>query len=362
MLTGSNTSLATSSCKYLSLSIPKCIIIYAQRVLFEISRKTPLPSWILSCRETCSDHNDLSVRDTTMQELPPTVPPSLDSLHTKTFYSNIPESIVESNTPVIIGVDEAGRGPVMGPMVYGISYCTLEYQEAILKPKYAFDDSKKLTDPVRRNLFSRMYSGEIGGVGYATTAITPVDISSGMLRFPPSKNYNLNEQAHDVTMELIQGVLDRNIAVEHVYVDTVGPPLSYQKKLEQRFPHVKFTVAKKADSLYCIVSVASVVAKVTRDVLLEQLKSYPDEVLGSGYPSDGKTVSWLHGAKTPLFCWPQQMVRFSWQTCQNIIDKDQDSIPIEWEEDYINSKKNLSSQWSFKGKEKLITLDNWYST
>lgn len=253
--------------------------------------------------------------------LPPTVTDSIGSLHTKTHFSPVPLSVLKGDSPVILGVDEAGRGPVLGPMVYGISYCTSQYQDEVLIPHYDFDDSKKLTDAVRRDLFHKMYeTRDIEDVGYATTVITPTDISSGMLRFPPSKNYNLNQQAHDVTMDLIKGVLDRGVQLSHVYVDTVGPPASYQKKLEDRFPEVgAFTVAKKADSLYCVVSVASVVAKVTRDILVESLKRSDDEIIGSGYPSDPKTVKWLRETQTPLFGWPIEMVRFSWQTCQTLM-------------------------------------------
>lgn len=47
-----------------------------------------------------------------------------------------------------------------------------------------------------------------------------------------------------------------------VYVDTVGDPEKYRIKLTERFPSIKFVVAKKADSLYPVVSGASIVAKV----------------------------------------------------------------------------------------------------
>ncbi|SCV05462.1 LANO_0H08020g1_1 [Lachancea nothofagi CBS 11611] len=291
--------------------------------------------------------------------LPPTVAGAKDSLHSRTFYSEVPTSIKESGCSVILGVDEAGRGPVIGPMVYGISYCTKEYQDEVLKKRYAFDDSKRLTDPIRRDLFQRMYTGEIDQAGYATTCISACDISSGMLRFPPEKNYNLNEQAHDVTIALIKGVVDKGVSIEHVYVDTVGPPASYQKKLESIFPNIKFTVAKKADSLYCVVSVASVVAKVTRDVLVDLLKRYDNEVIGSGYPSDAKTTAWLRSNRTLLFGWPSNMVRFSWQTAQTLLDKSPDAVPIEWEDDHLG-KGSQSVSAMFAAPPKAVTLDNWY--
>ncbi|CCK73049.1 ribonuclease H2 catalytic subunit RNH201 KNAG_0M01960 [Huiozyma naganishii CBS 8797] len=297
--------------------------------------------------------------------LPPTVQESIGSLHSTSFFSAVPDRLLEAddNDPVILGVDEAGRGPVVGPMVYGVAYCKRSYEEDFIKRNYEFDDSKKLTDPVRRSLFEKMYgSAEISELGYATTVITATDISSGMSRFPPSKQYNLNEQAHNVTMDLIQGCLDRGVKLHHVYVDTVGPPVSYQKKLEDRFPQQRFTVTKKADSLFCVVSVASVVAKVTRDILVESL-GYAD--IGSGYPSDPRTKQWLRDHQMDLFGWPNHVVRFSWQTCRTLLEGNPHGVQIQWEEDFISTKKTMHKQWELQQLRDMddprsITLDNWY--
>lgn len=62
---------------------------------------------------------------------------------------------------------------------------------------------------------------------------------------------------------------DRNgknlhFCIFQVYLDTVGDAEKYRAKLSLRFPSIKFVVSKKADSLYPVVSGASIVAKVMR--------------------------------------------------------------------------------------------------
>lgn len=100
-------------------------------------------------------------------------------------------------------------------------------------------------------------------------------------------------------------------------MDTVGDAEAHRSRLASRFPEIKFTVCPKADSLFPIVSAASIVAKVTRDRhmrTLEQQLNIDPGILGSGYPSDPGTQEWLHSAMDPVFGF-SNIVRFSWQTC-----------------------------------------------
>lgn len=246
-----------------------------------------------------------------------------------TFHTEVPSAILEKRGErVILGVDEAGRGPVLGPMVYGVAYCLETYQDE-LKTCYGFADSKVLKDAVRKNLLQLMHdeSHELyHNVGWATCTMTAKDISNGMLRSLSGPGpYNLNEQAHNTTIQLINEVLAKGVNLKAIFVDTVGPPASYQAKLKRFFPEIDITVTKKADSLFPIVSTASVAAKVTRDMNLAWYNQNMDilkgDVLGSGYPSDPSTIEWLNGCIDPLFGWTHGLLRFSWQTAKDSLER-----------------------------------------
>ena len=160
------------------------------------------------------------------------------------------------------------------------------------------------------------------------------DISAGMLK--PAGTYNLNAQAMDATIDLIKEVFAKGVNVKEIYIDTIGSPSVYQKKLERIFPTTMITVAKKADSLYPCVSAASVCAKVTRDAALEvchhhyaSFSATAAEGWGSGYPSDGKCTSWLKNNMDPLFGWGSEC-RFSWGTAKDLLDAKGIATKVDW--------------------------------
>ncbi|KAJ3207315.1 Ribonuclease H2 subunit A [Clydaea vesicula] len=163
------------------------------------------------------------------------------------------------NEDVIMGIDEAGRGPVLGPMVYAICYIPQNMDNEF--KCIGVQDSKILNDFIRCSLFKGMQQKYNEYIGWGVSVLSPQDISEGMLR---CGKYNLNAQAHDCTIDLIKKALNSGVKVKEIYIDTVGPPDAYRMKLEGIFPKLKIVVAKKADSLYATVSAASIFAKVTR--------------------------------------------------------------------------------------------------
>ncbi|KAF4123591.1 ribonuclease H2 subunit A [Geosmithia morbida] len=303
------------------------------------------------------------------------IPPSVDrpailSGASHTHFSPVPPSLQPNDShpegrPCFLGVDEAGRGPVLGPMVYGVFYVPEEDEDSLLRTKYHFDDSKVLKADVRSSLMRTLCAPEAEGAaegtadtdlrdscGWATAALSARDISGGMLR-PSSAAYNLNSQALDATVELIRGVYARGVNVKHIYVDTVGPPAAHQARLQRFFPQARITVTKKADSLFPCVSAASVCAKVTRDAALEVLHQAVHAVSqvehgaghgaghgaddvpmawGSGYPSDARCVSWLKLNMHPFFGWGPEC-RFSWGTARDMIESAKsgsNTVKVDW--------------------------------
>ncbi|KAL0340559.1 UNVERIFIED_CONTAM: Ribonuclease H2 subunit A [Sesamum radiatum] len=203
-----------------------------------------------------------------------------------------------ASTPCIMGIDEAGRGPVLGTRI------------------------------LRTNgLWMLVLS-------------TDLPENSLHIEFRRSK-INLNEISHDSAMGLIHKVLNLGVLLTEVYLDTVGDAEKYRVKLSERFPNIKFVVAKKADSLYPVVSGASIVAKVTRDrALRDWVFGETAEDLhrnfGSGYPGDPQTKKWLEDHKHSVFGFPT-LVRFSWGTCTSY---SKDFVEVLWEADVTDEDGN----------------------
>ncbi|KAJ4369742.1 hypothetical protein N0V83_005505 [Neocucurbitaria cava] len=291
-------------------------------------------------------------------------------------FSPIPKQIAEDmSTEVVLGVDEAGRGPVLGPMVYALFYLPIALHHSLLADTHHFDDSKVLTPEVRSNLMRKLCTKgtdlyEAGG--WATRSLSAQDISAHMLS--PAV-YNLNAQAMDATIDLIKGVLARGVNVKEIYIDTIGRPEIYQKKLERIWPTIRITVAKKADSLYPCVSAASVCAKVTRDAALDVCyEPYHNQdteageaaegaqvkvAWGSGYPSDARTTTWLKQNMDPVFGWGSEC-RFSWGTAKELLEGKKANVTIDWPVEDDGNDMRMTDFFSGKNESGGDELVDWF--
>lgn len=228
--------------------------------------------------------------------------------------------------PVQLGIDEAGRGPVVGPMVYGCCYSPIAHADFVASSGFA--DSKQLNEQKRESLWEDISERkrEALKIGYIVNMLSAEDISGQMLRRTP---HNLNAISHDAAISMIRKVMNAGARVEEIYVDTVGDPVRYEQKLKALFPTVRLIkVCPKADSLFAICSAASICAKVNRDRCVQHVTSVMKEndrlkermasvELGSGYPSDERTKDWMRAVIDPVFLFPS-IVRFSWDTVNQI--------------------------------------------
>ncbi|XP_011686284.1 PREDICTED: ribonuclease H2 subunit A isoform X2 [Wasmannia auropunctata] len=215
------------------------------------------------------------------------------------YFSEVPQ--ICKDEPCQLGVDEAGRGPVLGPMVYGISYAPLSQKQLLVDLGCA--DSKSLTEKKRDEIFDDICKHK-NNIGWAIDTISPNVIANSMYR---RTKISLNEVSMMSATNLIQRAIESGVNVAEIYVDTVGKPESYQARLISVFPGVKIVVAKKADATYPIVSAASICAKVSRDHAIRAWRFREDQVFG--FP---------------------QLVRFSWSTAEQILESK--ALTVEWEE------------------------------
>ena len=256
-----------------------------------------------------------------------------------------PENIITDfeKDKICLGIDEAGRGPVIGPMIYACCYFRDDLKEDI-KQYFKFNDSKKLTPEKREKMFEQIKQYP-NIFQYDIVSLSPQYLSEKMLL---RNKINLNKISQDSAILLINNTLSKNVNITNIFVDTVGSPDNYREYIEKNIKkqeNINVKVEKKADANYPCVSAASIVAKVTRDKAIENIDYY-DKKLGSGYPSDCYTVNWLERNYDEVFGYPD-FIRFSWGTVKNMFKKKKNED--EWE-NYI--EQNDENEYKRKKNKK----------
>ena len=161
----------------------------------------------------------------------------------------------------VMGIDEAGRGPVMGPMVYCGFVCSVDHEPMLRNT--GFTDSKALTPAKREQLLKKAEHDR--KCAWFVRVLSPARLSRDMLRM---NKVNLNVISHCTACALVRAALSTGLHVTKLRVDTVGDPGKYQKMLEGAFPQIPdVVVAAKADATFPSVGAASIVAKCTRDTI-----------------------------------------------------------------------------------------------
>jgi len=207
----------------------------------------------------------------------------------------------------IIGVDDAGRGPVIGPMALAGVLIEKE-KESELKDAGA-KDSKLLTPSKRKSLgryFKKNYT-------YHVELSTPKEIDE-------CDNLNNLEaiKAAMIINKLSEGIKGEIEAILDCPSVNTAEWSAYVKKLVVN-QKIKIRAEHKADFNYPVVSTASIIAKETREEEIEELRKKLDAKFGSGYPSDPQTIEFIkHNYKNPKF---ENIIRHSWDTVKKLHEK-----------------------------------------
>ncbi len=204
------------------------------------------------------------------------------------------------------GIDEAGRGSVLGPLVIaGISFDSKKIDK--LK-EMNITDSKKTLPNKRKELFSKIFS--------ICDSIFICKINCPTI----DKFVKLNRL--NVLESIFMTIVADNIHADKIIVDSCDVnPCRFQQEIKKRLLNKKVSVYSfhKADLDSIVVSCASIIAKVTRDNEIAKLKEMLGKDLGSGYPSDPKTKSFI--CNEVFVKESKNCIRFSWKPVKKILDE-----------------------------------------
>lgn len=180
-----------------------------------------------------------------------------------------------------LGLDEAGRGSVLGPLVVGAFLCH-DADDAPLRAM-GVKDSKLLRPEAREALYATLRRHGRTLAFRAEPAL--ID------------RYTYQGRLNELELELMSRLVSRLRPAE-VYADACDPDAErFGRRLLAMARHRgwkgRVVARHKADRDLAVVGAASIVAKVVRDRSIARLQQSSVRLLGSGYPSDPTTRAYL---------------------------------------------------------------------
>jgi ribonuclease HII len=181
----------------------------------------------------------------------------------------------------ILGIDEAGRGPIIGPLVVA-GLIIKEQQEKELKD-LGVKDSKLLTEKKRKEIYSIL----IKKFKYQALIIPPSEIDEAV----GGNKSNLNLLEAEQAIKLINHLESDKIIIDCPSTNTK----TFKEYIKERLLNKKLTIIAehKADTNYLVVGAASIIAKEIREQEISEIKKRVNKDFGSGYMADPKTQEFL---------------------------------------------------------------------
>lgn len=211
---------------------------------------------------------------------------------------------------IIGGVDEAGRGPVIGPMCMAIVGC----QDKAFLNKIGVKDSKLLS-PDKRKKLSRIIRKEFPHV---IIKVSPKEIDNAMI----NESTSLNTLEAETTGKLISRLLNKT-ELHKVIVDLPARNKEeyirlIQNKLSHSARDISIIAEYKADVNHAQVAAASIIAKVARDASIASFEKKLGFRIGSGYPGDPNTQQSLKDNFDELL--EKNLIRTQWKTVKEFLE------------------------------------------
>jgi ribonuclease HII len=202
----------------------------------------------------------------------------------------------------IAGIDEAGRGPVIGSLIVAMAVCSKNNEKKL--KKICKKDSKQLSQLQRLETLKKLD----GICEFKYIELSAQDLNKKM------EAMSLNDIEAQAMANLIKKIKNADVMIDL--------PDRYSwvfKKRMERFGVLKFEAEHKADENYPIVAAASIFAKVLRERQVDEIKNETLVDFGSGYPSDPKTRNVLRNNKEIKKI--DKYLRKKWKTLENVMQK-----------------------------------------
>lgn len=200
----------------------------------------------------------------------------------------------------MLGLDEAGRGPVIGPIVIaGVQITPKDNKELI---KIGVKDSKQLT-PRQREMLAEKIQKIAKRIEIEILSADEID--------ELMKKMTLNK----IELNAFVSIINRTDA-KRVFLDLPERGRWFAWIMKSQLKNkITLTAEHKADEKYAVVSAASIIAKVTRDREIKKIEKELGLEIRSGYPSDPHTINFIKKYIEQHKILPPH-VRHSWETAR----------------------------------------------
>jgi len=208
-----------------------------------------------------------------------------------------------------LGIDDAGRGPLIGPMVLA-GVLANKNQERKFKSKN-IRDSKDT--PHEERVAQARFIKE-NSIANKIIKISPFEIDSAL----NTAGTNLNKLEASISAKIINSLNTKKEKIKAI-IDCPSTNIqAWQSEVQSKIAHpenIELICEHKADTNHVSVSAASVLAKVTREEAVAKIKKQFGEI-GSGYPADPITKEFLkkHGKDLS----EEGIFRKSWATWKKL--------------------------------------------